>query len=307
MTARTVSPQEYEGLSAYEYVLYAAVVFSWSASWYALSLQVGTVAVQTSLFWRFVIAAAVMFGWALLAGKQMRFAATRHLQFAALGLCIFCLNFMLFYYGSAYLISGLLSVVFSLASVFSLAITFLVFGTVPRRRVVFGALLGLLGIAMMFWPEVGGQEWNGAAAFGLALCVGGTLCFCVGSQISAVLQRAAIPVISASAWGMAYGATASGLMSLAGGRSLALNLEPVYLASLIFLALISSVMAFWAYLTLLGRIGAGRAGYATVMFPVFALLISTIVEGYVFTAVALAGLVLVLVGNVLVLGGGKRP
>ena len=55
-------------------------------------------------------------------------------------------------------------------------------------------------------------------------------------------------------------------------------------------ALVSSVAAFWAYLTLLGRIGAARAGYLTVMFPVFALAISTVVEGYVWTGPAIVGL-----------------
>ncbi|MEP1443765.1 MAG: EamA family transporter, partial [Hyphomicrobiales bacterium] len=58
-------------------------------------------------------------------------------------------------------------------------------------------------------------------------------------------------------------------------------------------------------LTLLGRIGAARAGYATVIFPIFALLISTVIEGYQWTALSLVGLVLVLVGNYFVLSRGK--
>ena len=71
--------------------------------------------------------------------------------------------------------------------------------------------------------------------------------------------------------------------------------------SLLWLSIVSSVAAFWAYLTLLGRIGAARAGYATVMFPVFALAISTVFEGYVWTLPALVGLALVLAGNLFVL------
>jgi hypothetical protein len=59
-------------------------------------------------------------------------------------------------------------------------------------------------------------------------------------------------------------------------------------------------------LTLLGRIGPARAGYATVMFPVFALLISTVLEGYQWTVYAVAGLVLVTMGNILVIRGGRR-
>ncbi len=293
-------------LTAFDYVLYAALVLSWSASWYALSLQVGTVAVQTSLFWRFAIAASIMWAWVYIKREPMRFPVKLHLAFSGMGLFIFCLNFMLFYYGSAYLISGLLSVVFSLASVFNLAFGFVIARRVPQGRVLFGALIGIAGIGFMFWPEIAGQSWTGNAAFGLALCVLGTLSFCTGSQISASLQQREISVLSASAWGMTYGAVFSAIMSLVLGHSLALKFSQVYLGSLIFLAVISSVIAFWAYLTLVGRIGAGRSGYATVMFPVLALLISAIFEGYTFPAVAIVGLGLVMLGNVLVLGGGKK-
>jgi drug/metabolite transporter (DMT)-like permease len=65
-------------------------------------------------------------------------------------------------------------------------------------------------------------------------------------------------------------------------------------------------MAFGAYLTLLGRIGADRAAYATVLFPLVALAISTVVEDYAWTPIALAGVALVLTGNLLVLLAARR-
>ncbi len=299
------SPSDHQ-LTSRDYVLFVLVVFGWSVSWYALALQVGSVAVPTSLFWRFVIAALVMVVWVLFAKSPMRFSFSHHLGFAAMGLLMFCLNFMMFYYGSQYLISGLLSVIFSLASVFNLAFSFALNRSIPRPRVLFGALLGTVGIALMFWPEIEGQSWTGDAVLGILLCVSGTLFFCTGNQVSAKLQSLKVPVLSASAWGMSYGALFSGVISLSAGHSLAIPLEPVYLGSLVFLALISTVLAFWSYLTLLGRIGPGRAGYASVIFPIFALLVSSVLEGYTFPAIAIAGLVLVLAGNVLVLGGGRK-
>ncbi len=292
-------------LTLFDYVLYTALVLSWSASWYALALQVGTVAIQTSLFWRFAVAAAIMWVWVLLKRSPIRFAPKLHLAFAAMGLFIFCLNFMLFYYGSQYLISGLLSVVFSLASVFNLVLGFVFGRRMPRGRVLGGALIGICGIAFMFWPEIAGQTWTGNGVVGLGLCVAGTVSFCIGSQISAALQQRKIPVVSASAWGMSYGAAFSAIMTLSLGHSFNIDWNPVYIGSLLFLAIVSSVIAFWSYLTLIGRIGAARSSYATVVFPVLALLISSFFEGYGFPAIAVAGLILVMAGNVLVLGGGK--
>lgn len=289
-----------------DYALYATVVLSWSASWYAIKMQLGEVPVQVSMFWRFFIAAFCMWVWVFAIRQNVRYSLKYHAAFAAMGLFIFCLNFTLFYHGGTYLISGLLSVVFSLASVFNLVLAGLIARQMPAQRILLGALLGFLGIALMFWPEIAGQSWDTAALFGLSLCVAGTLSFCVGSQISAALQNRAIPVIAASAWGMSYGALFSGLFTVLQGHEFAIVWTPQYLFSLLFLAIISSVIAFWSYLNLIGSIGAGRAGYVTVMFPVAALLISTILEDYRFAPIAIGGLVLVLLGNLLVLSRGRN-
>jgi len=74
-----------------------------------------------------------------------------------------------------------------------------------------------------------------------------------------------------------------------------------YLGSLVYLALVASVIAFASYLRLLGRIGAAGAGYVTVLFPVVALTVSTLFEGYQWTPLAASGLLFVLGGNVLML------
>ena len=72
------------------------------------------------------------------------------------------------------------------------------------------------------------------------------------------------------------------------------------LAEISFVYLLLGLIAFTAYLTLVGRMGPERAAYCTVLFPVVALNISVFVEGYQWTAPALFGLLLVMLGNVLV-------
>jgi len=77
-----------------------------------------------------------------------------------------------------------------------------------------------------------------------------------------------------------------------------------YVGSLLYLSIFGSIIAFGAYLTLVGRIGADRAAYATVLFPLVALVISSIFENFEWTPLALVGVGLVLVGNVMVVGRG---
>ncbi len=305
-TAPAAAPSLDRPFDATDLSLYGLTIVAWSVSWYAIALQIGTVSNEVNLVWRFAIATVLMFGWVAWSGRRMRFALTEHLRFAALGVLLFSSNFLFFYYGAFYLVSGLLSVVFSLASVINLMLAAIVMGQRPSPRILAGGLLGFGGIALMFWPEIARQDVSGAALIGLGLCVCGTLSFCLGNLVSAAAQRKGIPLVSMNAWGMLYGTAWAGFLALILGRDFIIDPTATYLGSLVFLAVVSTVVAFAAYLTLLGRIGAARAGYATVVFPIFALVVSTFLEDYRWSVFALAGLVLVAAGNVIVIRG-TRP
>jgi len=289
----------------WDYALYALTVIAWSASWFAIEMQVGTVANEVSLVWRFTIATLLMFAWLVVSRGRLRLAARDHLRVAALGVLIFSTNFLCFYYGAQYLVSGLLSVVFSLASVINLGLAALIMRERPARRVLLGGLLGFAGITLMFLPEIHGDGLSGRTLTGLGFCLAGTISFCFGSLVSASCHRRGLPVVTTNAWGMLYGTLWSAFLALVLGKPFTIEWTATYLGSLVFLAVVSTVMAFAAFLTLLNRIGAARAGYATVIFPIFALLISTGMEGYNWTVFALAGLALVAVGNVLVIRGKR--
>ena len=66
-------------------------------------------------------------------------------------------------------------------------------------------------------------------------------------------------------------------------------------------SLTGSVIGFWTFLTLVANIGPDRAAYTSLLFPVVALLISTVAEGYQWTLIGAAGLLLVMLGNWLVM------
>ena len=186
------------GLSATDYGLYGATVLAWGFSWIAMKGQIGTVAPEVSVFWRFVLASAVMFGWSLYRRHDLRFGWKTHLRFAGLGALIFSTNFTFFYYGAQLLPSGLLAVVFSLTSVFNLVLAFVLFGQKPGFATLAAGLIGFSGIALMFGPQIMGAEIDYRAALGLLLCTLGTLSFCLGNMLSASTQRSGIDVTPAT-------------------------------------------------------------------------------------------------------------
>jgi drug/metabolite transporter (DMT)-like permease len=293
-------------LTPRDYALYLTSVLAWGFSWIALHYQVGVVAPAVSVVWRFAIAAPLMLAFAAWRGERLRFTVAEQPYLAGLGAAIFSVNFLLFYYAAQHVASGLLSIVFSLASIGNVVLGSLIFGTRIERRVVLGGAFGVAGVAMMFAPELGGMRLDVAALIGLAFSVAGTLCFCVGNMLSLASQRKRMPVFATIGWSMLYGVTFMALFAFVRADAFVVDWSATYLGGLLYLSAIGSVLAFGVYFTLLGRIGAARAGYTTVMYPVVALIVSTFAENYRWTLLAVLGLAAVLAGNLLVLRGPKR-
>ena len=79
--------------------------------------------------------------------------------------------------------------------------------------------------------------------------------------------------------------------------------DPLYWLGAGWLALAGSVVTFPLYFKLVREIGASRAAYNSVVVVVLAMLISTLLEGYRWTGLAVAGSLLAMAGLVTALSG----
>lgn len=292
-------------LTAFDLFLYATVVVTWGLAWIAIHFQVGIVSPDVSIVWRFLLAGLVMIAIAAWRGDNLRYSLKMHAAFALLGLLLFSLNFLFFYHAAKTLPSGLLSIVFSLASFINVWLAAFFLHTPIDRRVVAGGLLGAVGMTAMFYPQFAGTELKAGTLMALAFCVAGTLAFCFGNIVSARLYREKLPIFAASGYAMLYGSAAMAIYAVLGGHAFIIEWSLPYLAGMLYLALFASVVAFACYLTLLGRIGADRAAYVTVLGPVVALAVSTFVENFQWSVPIALGLAAVIAGNVLVLRPSK--
>jgi len=280
--------------------LYLLTVLIWGTTWIAIKLQVGSVAIPLSIAYRFGLAALVLFAFLLIARRLQPVNRRGQLLCLAQGLCLFCLNFLCFYTASQWIPSGLIAVVFSTATLWNALNARVFFGQKIAFNVMTGGALGLMGLALLFWPEVAGHQASRETLIGLGLALIGTLCFSAGNMLSSLQQKAGLRPLTTNAWGMLYGALILTAYCVLSGTPLTIDWRPQYLGSLLYLAIPGSVIGFTAYLTLVGRMGPERAAYCTVLFPVVALNISAFAEGYQWSVPALLGLVLVMAGNVLV-------
>jgi len=281
--------------------LYLITVLIWGSTWLAIEYQLGVVAPEVSIVYRYGIASLVLFLFCFYKKLPIGFNVKYHLWFALLGAFLFGLNYIFAYRAQIHITSALSAIVFSTMVWMNIILSRLIFGTRAGRRVLLAAALGIVGIVTLFAPQVREVSMSDSVLYGSLLALLGALMASTGNMISQGAQKRALPVMQANAWGMLYGALLTAIICAVRGYEFTFDGTFTYIASLAYLAIFGSVIAFGAYLTLLGRIGAHRAGYATVMFPVVALLLSILFEGLRLDLSIVLGTTLVLLGNVLVL------
>ena len=275
--------------------LFTATVLIWGTTWIAIAAQVGEVAITVSIFYRFALAGAVMLAGLVVLGRLRWPARWRFVVMQAL--CLFCLNFIGLYMATSLIPSGLVSVIFSLASIFNAINARMFFDDPISGRTVLAGTLGVAGLVLLFWKDLA-VTVDLAALRGIGWAMLGTMFFSLGNMASRRNSMLGITPVTANAWGMAIGALFLLLIITLTGQPLGLPERGSYWIALAYLAVIGSVIGFTTYLMLVARIGSAKAGYATVLFPIIALSASTLLEGYQWTPPAVIGVALACLGNI---------
>ncbi|MGK7245736.1 DMT family transporter [Buttiauxella agrestis] len=278
-------------------LLYISVVVIWGTTWLAIYMQQGVVSVPVSIFWRFAVAAIVMLVVLLALGRLRRISLRDHLFCMLQGGCVFGFNFFSFYHAAAYISSGLESVIFSMSVLFNAINSMIFFRQRPSKNLLPAAVLGIAGVIALFWHDLVATQMAPTLLMGIGLSALGTFGFSIGNMISTRHQRRGLETLSTNTYAMFYGTIIMGVLALVRGDSFMPEFTLRYLGSLFYLAIFGSVIAFGAYFTLVGRIGASQAAYSTLLFPLVALSLSTIYEGYVWHSNAVIGLCMILLGN----------
>ena len=275
--------------------LFAVTVLIWGTSWIAIAWQIGPVPISVSVFYRILLAAILLFLALTLLGRLS--LPTRWWFVVLQGLCLFSLNFVALYKATALIPSGLVSVIFSLASIFNALNARIFFGDRITSRVVIAGAIGVLGLVFLFWESLA-VSLNFQTLQGAAWASLGTLIFSWGNMASRSNSTFGISPILANAWSMGIGACILLVLITVSGQRMVVPPDTTYVVALIYLAVFASVVGFTTYLLLVERIGSAQAAYATVLFPVVALLVSTLLESYQWTLTGIVGVGLALLGNV---------
>ncbi|MEW6996775.1 DMT family transporter [Colwelliaceae bacterium BS250] len=287
-------------------VLYCVTVVIWGSTWIAINYQLGDVAPQASITYRFGLAAVVLFIYCLLKHLPLHFNLRAHLQFFCFGLALFGLNYYFIYSSQHYINSALTSIGFSMILIFNIINARIYYGTKVTSQVYLGGAFGLVGIITLFWPQISDVHLGNEAVWGLTLCLCGTFIASIGNMLSIKNQKLNLPLMPATAWGMFYGAMFMALITVVQGQEFGFSMTIAYVSSLLYLSIFGSVIAFACYLTLLNRIGAHKASYSSIMFPAVAVVISSFVEDFSWNVFTIMGLAFIFSGNLVLLLKPKK-
>jgi drug/metabolite transporter (DMT)-like permease len=284
------------------FLLYICTILIWGSTWLAITFQLGRVDPLVSIFYRFLSASLLSLVLCRALRLNMRFSRKEHGWIALQGFLMFSIGYWMVYTAERFIASGLAAVVTSSLIFMNILHGRLFLRKPVRGHVVSGAVLGIMGIVLIFLPEFSRLHWSDKAFQGFVLCTVSTVIYSLGNITSERNQKAGMPVLQTNALSMGYAALIMLALIWIGGKRFEFEPSIRYIGSLFYLSVFGSIAAFWCYMTLIGRIGADKAAYGPLVVPVLAMGLSSIFEGYLWSVPAVLGVLLIVSGNLLVLG-----
>ena len=284
-------------------LLYFIVLLAWGSSWFAISFQLGDVAPQVSIVWRFLLASIMLFIWCFARGLKLSYSWREHANWLLLGFFLFCINYICAYFGTSYLTTGVVCLIFSTLTLFTVFNGFIFFKKPIRLPILFGAIVGIAGLSIIFSHEVSSADWSFDSEIvkGFLWMLLATFFASIGMLLSGQMQARKIPLIQSNAFSMLYGSIILIIYISFSDISFSFSTSYSYVTSLVYLSLVASVIGFGVYLKLVGNIGADKASYVNIFTPTIALLLSTLFEDYIWSWTGLIGVILIIFGNIIVL------
>lgn len=294
-------------------LLFVIASLIWGSTFWAITLQLGQVPPSVSVAYRFALAAATLFAICLVRGDRLRLPWRAQRWMILQGFLTFGLSYVCTYNAERFVVSALVAVMFALMVFFTPICARIGFGKPIPARTWSAGTAAVTGVLLMFYHALSGAvdelKAGGSGHFliGVLLATLASFASSAGSVVVGKIKEEASNLPLTMAWSMLWGTLMVAAWTLLSGQSFVLPAAPSYLAGLVYLAIFGSVIAFYAYFTLIDRIGPQKAVYVTVVTPVISVLLSIKLEHYRPGALEWAGMTLCLASVAWALRAPKAP
>ncbi len=286
-------------------LLFLGALFFWSATWSIIGLTQVNIDLDPtiSVFIRFIIAGLIILIFVALTKRNLIFSIKDHLYFFVLGIFLYSGNYIFFYNSNIYLPSNIPATVFCLLTIFNILGERYIFNKPITTLTLFGATLGITGIAIIFFKDFLSFNLNSGTTLGLLFALLATLSASIGNLIAIYNKRNFnIPLLQNVAFAMIYGALVALIVSFIKGAEFYIPLKNLnYLLGQAYLIIFGSIISFLCYIRFIEKESATKGGYIGVIMPILALIIAMIFEDVKPDIYFLIGLPLALFGLILIL------
>lgn len=283
-------------------VPFALVTLIWSSTWIVIRDQIGSVPASWSVCYRFLLAGAAMAIFARMRCVPLTIGAPGLAFATAIGVTQFVMNFNFVYRAEHYLTSGVVAVIYAMLLIPNSILSWLFFRQPVSRAFIGGSVVAVAGIVLMLLHEYrAASVAPGMVLLGAAFSIAGLFSASAANVMQGMQIARRLPMIAVLAWAMLIGAALDAALAWATLGAPTFDPRPGYWLGVAWLGIAGSVVTFPLYFTLIQRMGAGRAAYTSVLIPIIAMLISTLVEGYRWSPLAIAGALLAIAGMAIAL------
>ena len=250
------------------HALFALVCLLFSTTWLAIRIGLADLPPLGAAGLRFLVAFPVLLAIARWKGLPLPRTRADWVLALQLGMTMFTIPFALIYFAEQTVPSGLAAVLFSAHAIFVALLAHFVLHDEPLTPArVLGIAVCLAGLLIVFHDRLhGAGSWLGEAALILTAAVQAT------SSIAIRRARGRVPAVTLSCIGTGVGAVVLLGASAALGEPLLERMTPKGAASIVYLGIFGSVIAFTLTIRLIEVLGANRLAMTVYITPVAALL-----------------------------------
>ena len=277
------------------------IALIWGSTWFVITTQIAEAPALWSVTWRFAMATPAMFVLAVVLRHSLAMPRGAHGLALAMGLFQFCGNYVFVYMSEFHLTSGIVALLIGMMLVPNAILGRYLLGEAITARFMAGSCVALVGIGLLLLNEARVAPLGGNVPLGTALALVAMLAASIANVIQAGKTGKSVPLVTLLAWSMLYGTLIDAALALAFEGPPVIPTSQVYWLGTAWLAIVGSVVTFPIYYDLVRKLGAGRAAYNGVLVVVIAMVISTLFEGYQWTALSVGGAVLSMIGLVIAL------
>jgi len=290
-------------LTRKHYLAYGLICLIWGSTWGAIRLLVRDVPPLRAAAIRFFLAAIILLIVAIARARGLRLRLREWLALFVLGITMMGLPYGLLFWAEFRISSSMTAVLFSTCPLFVALFTPLMTRASVPRRAVFAMLVGLGGMATLFYTELSLSKYlllGGIAVIGAV----------ISSSWASVFAKREIGEVNpllGTAVQFCVGAVVLCIVSLVTETGRSSDWNSTSILALAFLTVFGSVITFSLYYWLLGRMQAYQLSTINLVVPIVAMAEGALLLRERLPLLMVAACVLVLVSVAIVLRAEDEP